>query len=89
MTPAAQALIYLLCFATSIACAGLLARSYLRGRARILLWTALCFAFLALNNLLVVFDLLVFPGVDLAMWRQVAALMAVSVLLFGFVWEAE
>lgn len=89
MTPAVQTLIYLLCFATSLLCAWLLARSYRTSRARLLLWTSLCFAFLALNNLLVVLDLLVFPGVDLAIWRQTAALMAVGVLLFGFVWEAE
>jgi hypothetical protein len=89
MNPQVQAFIYLLCFATSLGCAGLLARSYARSRARLLLWTALCFSFLALNNLLVVFDLLILPGVDLRLWRQFAALLAVSVLLFGFVWEQE
>lgn len=89
MNPLVQSLIYLLCFATSLACAFLLARSYRRSRSRLLLWTALCFAFLALNNLLVVLDMLVFPSVPLVMFRQLAAFLAVSVLLFGFVWEAE
>lgn len=89
MNPAIQSLIYLLCFATSVICAGLLARSYLQSKSRLLLWTALCFAFLAANNLLVVLDMLVFPNANLVVFRQAAALVAVSVLLFGFIWEAE
>lgn len=87
--PGVQTIIYLLCFATSLACAGLLWRSWQSRRARLLLWTSLCFAFLAINNMLVVADMLVLPSIDLAIWRQLAALVAISVLLFGFVWEAE
>ncbi|HVT82005.1 MAG TPA: DUF5985 family protein, partial [Phycisphaerae bacterium] len=43
-------MIYLLCALTSLACAILLARGYLRSRAKILLWSGLCFALLAINN---------------------------------------
>lgn len=89
MNPAVQSLIYLLCFGTSLVCAFLLARSYATSRSRLLLWTALCFAFLAVNNLLVMLDLLVFPTANLVPLRQTAAFVAVSVLLFGFIWEAE
>lgn len=82
--------VYLLCLATSVACAILLARSYARTRARLLLWSSLCFAFLALNNLIVVFDILVLPDqVDLSLWRLAVSLVAVSVLLYGFIWESE
>lgn len=82
--------VYLLCLATSVACAVLLARSYARTNARLLLWSSLCFAFLALNNLIVVVDILVFPTqVDLSLWRLVASLIAVGVLLYGFIWESE
>jgi hypothetical protein len=85
-----QSAVYLLCLATSAACAILLARSYARTRARLLLWSALCFAFLALNNLIVVVDILIFPTiVDLSLWRLAASLVAVSVLLYGFIWESE
>ena len=84
-----QALIYLLCLAASVGCAWLLARSYVRSRTRLLLWSAACFLFIALNNLLVVIDLLVLPGVDLVPLRRLASLAAVAVLLFGFVWETE
>jgi len=49
--------VYLLCVVTSTLCAGLLTRSYLRSGTQLLLWSALCFMMLALNNLLVVVDL--------------------------------
>jgi hypothetical protein len=81
--------VYLLCLGTSIACAALLARSYIRTRARLLLWSSLCFGFLALNNLIVVTDILLLDAVDLSLWRLAASLAAVSVLLVGFVWEGE
>jgi len=89
MQPIFAAVVYLLCFVTSSACAFLLGRGYLRSRARLLLWSALCFVFLALNNLLLVFDLLVLPQFDLKAWRLVLSLMGVGVLLFGFIWDLE
>lgn len=84
-----QTVIYLLCLAASVGCASLLARSYFRSRTRLLLWSAICFLFIALNNLLVVVDLLVLPSIDLVPLRRLASLAAVSVLLFGFIWETE
>lgn len=83
------AIVYFLCFATSAACAWLLGRSYRSTGARLLLWSALCFFFLALNNLLVFVDLLVIRNVDLRLGRLLLALAAIGILLFGFVWEAE
>ena len=80
-------LVYLLCFATSSACAYLLGRSYRQSGARLLLWSSLCFAFLALNNLLLVVDLLVLSEVDLRVERLALALAGVAILLFGFVWD--
>lgn len=82
-------LVYLLCFLTSLTCAWLLGRSYARSRARMLLWSAICFGFLALANLFVVFDLLVFPDVNLRPVRLWLSLAAVAVLLFGFIWDQE
>jgi hypothetical protein len=84
-----QSAVYLLCLATSAACAALLARSHARTGARLLLWSSLCFGFLALNNLIVVVDILLLDAVDLSLWRLAASLAAVSVLLVGFVWEGE
>lgn len=82
--------VYLLCFLTSSACAWLLARSYWRSGARLLLWSALCFVFLGLNNLVVVIDLVLLPeAVTLQTLRLLLSLGAVLVLLFGFIWDLE
>lgn len=83
------ATVYLLCFLTSTACALLLLRSYRTGGARLLLWSGLCFLLLAGNNLAVVLDLLVLPDFDFRLLRMLLALSAVSILLFGFVWDLE
>ncbi len=81
--------VYLLCFVTSSACAVLLARNYRRTAARLLLWSALCFGLLALNNLVVIIDLLVLPDRDFRLARLLLSLGAVGVLLFGFIWDRE
>jgi hypothetical protein len=83
------ATVYLLCFGTSAACAILLARSYLSSRARLLLWSSICFLFLAANNLIVVVDMLLMPDISFRLLRLALALCAVSVLLFGFIWDLE
>ena len=83
------AVVYLLCFLTSSACAWLLGRSYRRTGARLLLWSGLCFFFLAANNLVLVIDLLVVPDLDLRLGRLLLALAAVGTLLFGFIWDLE
>jgi Family of unknown function (DUF5985) len=81
--------VYLLCFLTSSACAYLLARNYARTRARLLLWSAVCFGFLAANNLVVIIDRLVLPDVSFSLIRILLSLVAVSVLLFGLIWDVE
>lgn len=82
-------LVYLLCFLASFVCALLLGRSYVRSRLPLLFWSALCFTLLALVNLLVVFDMIVFPDINLRPLRLWFSLAAVSVLLFGFLWSQE
>lgn len=81
--------VYVLCFIASAACALLLARSYRRTGARLLLWACLCFIALAANNLTLIADLIVLPAHDLKLLRLSFSLVAVSVLLFGFVWDLE
>jgi len=83
-------LVYALCFATSALCAFLLGRGYLRNRSRMLLWSTICFTLLAVVNLLVVFDLVIYPtSLDLRPERMWLTLAAVAVLLFGFIWREE
>jgi len=79
--------VYLLCFLTSLSCCLLLIRSYRRSRSKVLLWTAACFVLLAIDNLLVVLDLILLPNVNLLLPRLLATLLAVSTLIIGFVWE--
>jgi hypothetical protein len=44
---------------------------------------------LALNNLFVVLDMVIFADIDFTLARQISALAAVATLLYGFVWESE
>jgi Family of unknown function (DUF5985) len=82
-------LIYLLCVATSLLCAYLLARAYRIGRTRVLIWSALCFALLAVNNLILAVDNLLLPAIDLNILQLTTAVVAVAVLLYGFIWAVE
>lgn len=83
------AVVYILCFLTSAACAWLLGRSYARNRSGLLLWSSICFVFLALNNLMLVLDLMLLPSIDLKLLRLLLALAAVCSLLFGFILRIE
>ena len=89
MQPIFPAIVYILCFLASSACAWLLGRSYLRTRTRLLLWSSLCFVLLAGNNLVLMLDVLVFPDINLRIGRLLLSLSAVLVLLFGFIWDLE
>jgi hypothetical protein len=82
-------LAYLLCAATALACAILLFRAYNRTGVRLLLWSGLCFAFLTANNSLLIVDLVLLPGVDLFVLRNLAALTGLSMLLYGLIWESR
>lgn len=81
--------VYLLCAVTSVACATLLLRAYLRTRTRLLLWSGLCFAGLGLNNVVLVVDLILVPDTDLSTWRLVPAAVGLLLLVYGLVWDAE
>jgi hypothetical protein len=82
---------YSLCTLAALFCAILLLRAYYRSRYKLLLWGGLCFLGLTLNNALLVVDKLIFPEpeVNLFTWRLVAALVAMLVLLYGIIFDAE
>jgi hypothetical protein len=82
-------IIYGLCVATSVLCAGLLLRSYRRNSLKLLLWSAICFTLLALNNLTVVVDIFVLPAIDLTVLRATLSVAGVLTLLYGFIWEVN
>jgi hypothetical protein len=81
--------VYLLCMLTSAGCAFVLLRTYLKRRTALLLWSSICFTMLAANNALLVLDLIVFPDVDLSLWRSAFAAAAMLVLAMALTWEAE
>jgi hypothetical protein len=89
MTMTFPVLVYLMCAASALVCTGLLIRSYRRTRAALLLWSAIGFVFLSANNIFLVLDLVVFPDIDFLIWRNLSALAAIAVLLYGFIWEAD
>lgn len=83
-------LVYLLCALTSLACAVLLLRSFMRSRTRLLLWSSLCFVGLTANNCLLYVDLVIAPtSMDLSVVRNVTALCALMLLNFGLIWDSK
>jgi hypothetical protein len=81
--------VFVLCALTSLVCAVLLWRGYLHSRARLLFWSALCFACLVLNNVLLIIDVRVVPLTDLTVWRTLPAVIGVALLLYGLVFETR
>lgn len=82
-------LVYALCALTSIVCAALLVQGFLRTRSRLLLWSSFCFMGLVVSNLLLVLDRIFLPEVDLYALRLGTALVALSLLVYGLVWESQ
>jgi len=81
--------LYSLAALTSLGCTVQLYRGYRRRRYPILMWSALCFAFLTVNNILLFADLVLFESVDLQVWRTATSLLAVMCMLYAFLWEAD
>ena len=82
--------LYLMAVLTCVTCTVLLGRGYMRTGVRLLLWSTLCFVGLSISNVLLFFDLIVFPTeADLKIWRLLAAAAGLVFLLYGFIWESE
>ena len=79
----------LLAAITSLACTVLLFRAYVQRRLRLLLWSALCFVGLTVNNIALIFDLVIFAAIDLRPLRLTAALIGMLFLLYAFIWESD
>ena len=82
-------LVYTLCAITSLLCAVLLWRGYVKSRSRVLFWSGLCFSGLMISNAVLVLDKLVYTEIDLLpvrLWITVVSLLA---LLFGLIYANE
>lgn len=88
-------IVYVLCALTSMLCAWMLFRGYARSGARFVLWSAFCFLGLAINNILLFVDKVVVPevngfwGIEFQVWRSLAAVVGLALLIYGLIWEAE
>ena len=83
------AVVYALCTLTALTCAALLLRGYGRSGARLLFWGGLCFLGLTISNALVFVDLVIFPDVNLYTYRNLAAIVAMVVLVWGLIWDVR
>lgn len=82
------AAVYVLCALTSITCMALLFRGYAGSRVRLLLWSGLGFAAFAVNNIMLFVDLVLLPTqVSLLLPRNIAALVGLVLILYGFLWD--
>ena len=81
--------VYILGTLTTLACAVLLLRGFAGSRKRLLLWSGLCFVGLTIANALRFIDLVILPDVDLYIWRLLAAAIAMSILLYGLIWDSD
>jgi hypothetical protein len=81
--------VYLLCAATALACGVLLLRGFLRSRRRLLLWCGLCFAGLALSNVILILDYTIFPDMSLYRLRLGMAAGALLLMLYGLIFESD
>jgi hypothetical protein len=79
--------IYLVSAGTSIACSFLLWRAWRAKGVRLLFWSALCFLGLALDNVLLYFDLVHFPDVYMYEAPMIVGLISIGLLLFGLIWD--
>lgn len=82
-------IVYALCALLATLCAFRLFQAYRRHRANLLLWSSVSFMLMALNNIILFFDLVVLPEADFGGSVLRVSLGAASgvVLLYGLIWE--
>jgi heme/copper-type cytochrome/quinol oxidase subunit 4 len=83
-----RAVAYSLSAITSVLCAILLLRGYLRTKVRLLLWSGLCFVAFSVHNILLLGAAR--TPVDAApILSEIPALVGTAVLVFGLIWETR
>lgn len=83
-----HATVNILGIVTVALCAALLLRAYVKGRARLLLWSGLCFVGFTVANALLFVDLALIPQTSLYTWRLGVAAVSVLLLVYGLIFEA-
>lgn len=81
---------YVMCAVASTIAAFLLLRAFRSTHTKLLLWSGLCFAFLAAENFMIFVDLvLIGPTIDLRLYRLGLGLAGFLCLLYGLIWETS
>lgn len=73
----------------SLGCTILVSYSYATRGARLLLWCALFLVCLTLNNVLLFFNLVVVPHLDLRLYRFASVAAGLLFVLYGLIYEAQ
>lgn len=74
---------------TSLVCAVLLLRAWSKSRVFLLLWSGVAFVCFTLNNLGLLVDLYLTPGIDLSLLRTLPSLVGIMALLGTLIWNAK
>lgn len=83
-------IVYALGVLVSGLCSLLLLRAFVRTRARLLLWSGLCFGGLMLSNALLFLDLVILgDNVTLYPWRLGTAAASMLLLVYGLIMESD
>jgi hypothetical protein len=80
---------YLLSAGICLLCGTLLLRAYWRHRVRLLFWSSLCFFGLSLDNVLQYVDNVIVPDLDMRIVSLLPGLAALTLLVWGLVWESK
>lgn len=82
------AIVYLLCFLTSFACAAFLFKGYRGSKSKLLFWS--CFGFLgfAVNNAILMIDMIIIPEFDLSVFRTLPTAIGMTLLAYGLISES-
>ena len=81
-------LVYILCALTSLISAVLLLRGAFTRHGGLLFWSSLCFFALALHNVFLYLNFVVFPDIDLLIPARLVAVVGIMLLNFGLIWHS-
>jgi hypothetical protein len=81
--------VYALCAITSLVCFGLLLRQHRRAPSGLALRSSIAFLFFAIANIILFLDLILFPQMDLKIWRNLCNLIGSLILLLALTGEGQ
>jgi len=80
-------IVYIILTIVTLFCAVFLFRGYRRVKTQLLFWAGLFFIGYTLNSLLVISDKIIFPQVDMYLYRLLLALISTLMLLYGLIFK--